>query len=180
MITPLDIVNHIRKYTKIFQTVGFVAELQRILDEAITYEPQMPACFVCFKSSNTTENESLNGYMSVEELEISVFIVLSEQEDLTGSTGMNISWTTCTSDLKSCLMNWIPNDITVMPMSYLGSQYVTMTGSRIVYEARFELEQQLTEQDGFVPQYDTLQEVDVDSKYFKDSDEVYELKQVIS
>lgn len=180
MITPLDIVTQIRKYSKVFQTVGFVSELQRVLDEAITYEPQMPACFVCFKSSTTTENESLNGYMSIEELEISVFIVLSEQEDLTGSTGMNVSWTTCTSDLKSCLMNWIPNDLTVTPMSYLGSQYMTMTGSRIVYEVRFELEQQLTEQDGFIPQYDTLQEVDVDSKYFKDSDEAYELHQVIS
>lgn len=180
MIKPLDIITQIQKYTKVFKSIGLTAELQRILDQEPTYKPQMPACFVCFKSSTTTENESLNGYLSVEEIEVSIFIVLDNSQDTTGSTGMGIEWTDCSSDLKKCLMNWVPNDLATQPVSYDGTQYITMTGSREIYECKFEVDQQLTEEDGFLPTYDELQEVDIDSKYFKNSELEYELTSVSS
>ncbi|GAA09687.1 hypothetical protein ATPR_2691 [Acetobacter tropicalis NBRC 101654] len=178
MIKPLDIITQIQKYTKVFKSIGLTAELQRIIDQEPTYKPQMPACFVCFKSSTTTENESLNGYLSVEEINISIFVVLDNSQDTTGSTGMCIDWIDCNNDLKSCLMNWVPNEKTTQPISYHGSEFMIMTGSRIIYECTFEVDQQLTEQDGFIQTYDELQEVDINSKYYKDSELEYEVETI--
>lgn len=180
MISPKDIAVQIKKYTQIFKFVGFIADFHRILDQISTVPLSLPACFVCFRESTTTENEALNGYCSVEEIEVSVFVVLDNSEDTSGATGMSIDWTSCTSDLKKCLMNWVPNEQATKPISYDGCQYVTMTGSREIYECKFEVDQQLTEEDGFIPTYDELQEVDIDSKYFKDSELEYEIETVSS
>lgn len=178
MIAPLDIVNQIQANTKIFKFIGMIAEFSRILDEVPNYTPQLPACFVCFKSSNATENTSLNGYLSVEEMDISIFVVLDTSTDITGANGMCIDWADCNADLRKCLMNWVPNDVATMPMSYTGSDFIKMSGSRIIYESRFEITQQLTEQDGYLVTYDDLKEIDIDSKYYKDNELVEEIETI--
>ena len=178
MITPIDIVTQIRTYSKIFQLVGFTAELQRIMDEISTYQPELPACFVCFTNSDVSKSTDLNGYRATEYVNISVYVVLSTPSDITGSTAMTYDITEANADLCKCLLNWVPNKQSSMPISYEGYAFMTMSGSRTVYEVKFELEQQLTELDGFIPNYDTLMEIDIDSKYFKDGKQVFETETV--
>ena len=174
MIAPIDIVTQIQKNTKIFQLVGFTGELQRIMDEISTYQLQLPACFVCFTSSDISKSSDLNGYRATEYVNISVYVVLSTPSDITGATAMIYDVTQAQKDLNSCILNWVPNKLASMPISYEGYSLVDMSGSRMVYDMRYECEQQLTELDGYIPNYDTLEEVVIDSKYYKDDEQVFE------
>lgn len=165
MISAYDIMVQIKTYTKIFKFVGLTGQLARILDQQPTYKTQMPAVYVCFKDETVESSDILNGAAAQCNSVFACYVVLDNSVDSTGAQASQIDRIQCQQDLLSCLYNWVPTTFPVTkPIDYIGSELVDLTGSRAVYAISFEVTYQISgEENGFIPNYQNLQEIDVDS-----------------
>ena len=165
MISAYDLVVQIKTYTKIFQAVGSTGLLARILDQTQTYTPQMPAVYVCFKRETVDSQDAFNSSFAECTTTFVCYVVLDNTVDSTGSAASQIDRVQCQKDLLSCLYNWVPASFPLTkPVDYIGSELVDLTGSRAIYALSFDVTYQISgEEDGYIPNYQNLQEIDVDT-----------------
>ena len=165
MISAYDFVEQIQTYTKVFQDVGSTGKLDLILSNITTYVNQMPAVYVCFKDETVDSADAFIQAYAECNATFVCYVVLDNSVDTTGAQASQIDRVNCQKDLLACLYNWTPSSYPMIkPVEYAGSQFVTFTGSRAIYAYSFVATYQITgEEQGFIPNYQNLQEIDVDN-----------------
>ncbi|GAN84039.1 hypothetical protein [Novacetimonas hansenii] len=178
-LSTVDVLNQIESNTKIFTNnqVQICVDLERIIDELNPVN--LPYAVIVNKSGDFESVSSLNSYTGILETEISVFVVLDTNKDLTGAKAQ-ITTTDVRIDLSSCLGGWVPSTNATTPMMGPSWDFAYMSGSRVIYEYKFSITEQVNPEDGYCEEYDDLTEIDITGEYYKNDKLISEQEVIIT